>query len=56
MAGRKKLSDTDVAGIRYAIGTEGLSFRQVAQVYGVSHIQIWRVFNKLQRKNKKATP
>lgn len=46
---KKKLSDADVAGIRYA-RAEGASYREIAKIYRVSSTQIYRIVNRQQRK------
>lgn len=43
-----KLSDADIQGIRFG-RTEGMSYGDLAAVYGVSRTQIFRIVNWQQR-------
>lgn len=52
MAGKIKLTDANIKGIKYLYTMEGVSTRQIADTYGVSHVQVWRIVKGLQRKNK----
>ena len=49
MAGKRKVSDLNVGGIRYAVLVEKVPLRQVAELYGISHVQVWRIINGHQR-------
>jgi len=44
-----KLSNEQVAGIRYAFLEEEMTLGSLALLYGVSRTQIWRIVNNRQR-------
>ena len=54
MSGIRRLTDVDAMQIRDAYRDSGLTLGQLAELYGVSHVAIWRVIH--ERTYKKDYP
>ena len=52
MSAKRKLTEANISGIKYLRFTEGVKLRDIADTYGVSHVQIWRIINGVQRNEK----
>ena len=44
-----KVSDDSVRGIRWAYEHDGSTMAELAEIYGVSRIHIWRIINRKRR-------